>query len=58
MNFIWSGDISKRNLVIVAWHKLCTPILEGGFGIRSLSEINEAKTLVGIVRLIINWQFS
>jgi hypothetical protein len=32
-NFIWSGDIEKRKLVTIAWHRVCKPV-EGG---RSLS---------------------
>lgn len=34
-NFIWSGNIEKRKLVTVAWHKLCKPYDEGGLGLRS-----------------------
>jgi hypothetical protein len=44
-NFIWSGDVNKRKLVTVAWHKVCTPFKEGGLGIRSLSKINEGANL-------------
>jgi hypothetical protein len=44
-NFLWSGDVNKRKLVTVAWHKVCTPFLEGGLGIRSLSKLNEAANL-------------
>lgn len=44
-NFIWSGDINKRKLVTVAWHKVCTPLKEGGLGLRSLSKINEGANL-------------
>jgi len=44
-NFIWSGDVNKRKLVIVAWHKVCTPFKEGGLGIRSLSKVNEGANL-------------
>ena len=41
-NFLWSGD---RKLVIVSWNTVCTPIDEGGLGLRSLSKINEASNL-------------
>lgn len=44
-NFIWSGDVNKRKLVTVAWHKLCTPTAAGGLGLRSVRKINEAATL-------------
>lgn len=44
-NFIWSSNVETRKLVTVAWHKLCSPIHEGGFGIRSLRSINEAAML-------------
>jgi hypothetical protein len=44
-NFLWSGDVTKRKLVTVAWHKVCSPFLEGGLGIRSLSKLNEAANL-------------
>jgi len=44
-NFIWSGDVNQRKLVTVAWHKVCTPLKEGGLGLRNLSHINEAGNL-------------
>jgi len=44
-NFIWSGDIEKRNLVTIAWKKLCRPMDEGGIGLRSLISLNEASNL-------------
>jgi hypothetical protein len=44
-NFLWSGDVNQKKLVIVAWHKVCTPFIEGGLGIRSLSKVNEAASL-------------
>jgi len=44
-NFIWSGDVNKRKLVTVAWHKVCKPLDEGGLGIRSLTTLNEASNL-------------
>lgn len=44
-NFIWSGDINKRKLVTVAWNKVCSPLKEGGLGLRSLSKINEGANL-------------
>ncbi|RHN47676.1 hypothetical protein MtrunA17_Chr7g0255541 [Medicago truncatula] len=44
-NFIWSGDISKRKLVTVAWKKVCVGFDEGGLGIRSLICLNQASNL-------------
>lgn len=44
-NFIWSGDVSTRKLVTVAWHKLCTPTFAGGLGLRSVRKTNDAATL-------------
>ncbi|PNX56603.1 ribonuclease H, partial [Trifolium pratense] len=44
-NFIWSGDISKKKLVIVSWKKCCSPYAEGGLGLRSLISLNEASNL-------------
>ncbi|GAU21095.1 hypothetical protein TSUD_10120 [Trifolium subterraneum] len=44
-NFIWSGDIFQRKLVTVSWKKLCRPYSEGGLGLRSLMNLNEASKL-------------
>ncbi|CAJ2637186.1 unnamed protein product [Trifolium pratense] len=44
-NFIWSGDLLVRKLVTVSWNKMCSPIDEGGLGIRSLSNLNKASNL-------------
>ncbi|GAU16832.1 hypothetical protein TSUD_367790 [Trifolium subterraneum] len=44
-NFIWSGDVNQRKLVTMAWHRVYTPLNEGGLGIRSLSKLNEATNL-------------
>lgn len=40
-NFISSGNIYKRKLVTVAWHKICTTFSEGGLGLRSVRAINK-----------------
>ncbi|MCI07080.1 reverse transcriptase, partial [Trifolium medium] len=32
-------------MVTVAWHTVCTPIAEGGLGIRSISKLNQASNL-------------
>jgi hypothetical protein len=39
------GDIEKRKMVTVAWHKVCKPYDEGGLGIRSLTALNCASNL-------------
>jgi len=44
-NFIWSGDIYKKKMVIVAWKKVCDAYDEGGMGIRSLVNLNAASNL-------------
>jgi hypothetical protein len=44
--FIWSGDVSQRKLVTVAWKKVCRPIYDqGGLGIRSLIALNASSNL-------------
>ncbi|PNX62717.1 hypothetical protein L195_g053127, partial [Trifolium pratense] len=44
-NFIWSGDLLTRKMVTVAWNTVCTPIAEGGLGIRSFAKLNQASNL-------------
>ncbi|CAL0327859.1 unnamed protein product [Lupinus luteus] len=44
-NFIWSGDTKVRKLVTVAWNKVCIPTKEGGLGLRSISDMNQAAIL-------------
>ncbi|XP_019459896.1 PREDICTED: uncharacterized protein LOC109359653 [Lupinus angustifolius] len=44
-NFIWSGDLKVRKIVTVAWDKLCYPVKEGGLGLRSTSDLNQAAIL-------------
>lgn len=41
-NFVWSGDIMKKGHVTIAWARCCTPLEEGGLGLRSISKMNEA----------------
>lgn len=45
VNFIWAGDINVRKLSTVAWDKVCSPLQEGGLGIRSLKDLNHASVL-------------
>lgn len=44
-NFIWLGDVNHKKVVTVTWHKVCSPNNEGGLGIRSLRDINNAASL-------------
>lgn len=44
-NFIWSGVLNKRKLVMVAWNKMCKPQSHGGLGLRSLIRFNKASNL-------------
>ncbi|XP_058784485.1 uncharacterized protein LOC131659290 [Vicia villosa] len=43
--FIWSGDSSKSKVITVSWKNMCTPLAEGGLGLRSLVKLNEAFNL-------------
>ncbi|KAI5422272.1 hypothetical protein KIW84_045654 [Lathyrus oleraceus] len=44
-NFLWSGDLENKKLVTVSWSTVCTPVSEGGLGLRSIPKINEAFIL-------------
>jgi hypothetical protein len=44
-SILWSGDLIVRKTVIVAWSTVCSPLDEGGLGIRSLSILNQASNL-------------
>ncbi|XP_026383538.1 uncharacterized protein LOC113279035 [Papaver somniferum] len=41
-NFVWTGDPSKRKQVTLKWNKVCSPLSEGGLGIRRLEVVNKA----------------
>jgi hypothetical protein len=43
--FVWSGSIDSKKLVSLSWKKMCTPLSDGGLGMRSISKINEAGCL-------------
>ncbi|KEH26952.1 hypothetical protein MTR_6g080340 [Medicago truncatula] len=45
INFILSGDKDKRNMVTMAWKKLCRPLAQGGLNLRSLQILNNATNL-------------
>lgn len=44
-SFIWSGNIEKRKMVIVAWSKYCSKNSEGRLGLLSLKHYNKATNL-------------
>lgn len=44
-NFIWSGDVNYKKVCTASWHKVCFPLNEGGLGLRSLKDINNAAAL-------------
>ncbi|KAF6172018.1 hypothetical protein GIB67_029436 [Kingdonia uniflora] len=41
-NYIWTGDPTKREGVMLKWDKVCKPTEERGLGIRSPGEVNKA----------------
>ncbi|KAI5396172.1 hypothetical protein KIW84_062391 [Lathyrus oleraceus] len=44
-NFIWSGAISERKLVLMAWDKMCRSQAHDSLGLRSVLNLNEATNL-------------
>lgn len=44
-NFFWGQVEEKLKLHWVSWEKCCLPIMEGGLGIRSLTDIIKAYSL-------------
>ncbi|KAL8555579.1 hypothetical protein ACS0TY_003398 [Phlomoides rotata] len=42
-NFLWTGDITRRNTsCTVSWARVCAPLEEGGFGVRSIRHANDS----------------
>ncbi|KAL8463013.1 hypothetical protein ACS0TY_033866 [Phlomoides rotata] len=42
-NFLWSGDITRRNnSCTVSWARVCAPLEEGGLGVRSIRHANDS----------------
>lgn len=41
--FLWEGSVDKKNMHLVNWESVTTPIYQGGLGILNLGEMN--KTL-------------
>lgn len=44
-NFAWSGCVSVRKHSTVSWSKICRPVEEGGFGLKTLANINSGSLL-------------
>jgi hypothetical protein len=40
--FLWSGMGDEAKFYLVNWHRICTPIKEGGLGIRNVIQCNQA----------------
>ncbi|KAL6182579.1 hypothetical protein ACLB2K_043998 [Fragaria x ananassa] len=43
--FLWSGSIDKRGIPLVAWKSCCSPIAEGGLGLKQLVLLNRSLLL-------------
>ncbi|KAL8535288.1 hypothetical protein ACS0TY_011058 [Phlomoides rotata] len=42
-NFLWTGDITRRNnTCTVSWARVCAPLEEGGLGVRSIRHANDS----------------
>jgi hypothetical protein len=41
-NFLWGGMGEEQKLHLVAWDRVCTPIPQGGLGVRHLTPFNQA----------------
>ncbi|KAK1306962.1 hypothetical protein QJS10_CPA10g01647 [Acorus calamus] len=42
-NFLWVGVDGKQKMHAVNWNTICTPLLEGGLGMRRITTWNEAS---------------
>jgi len=40
--FLWSGMGDEAKFYLVNWHRVCTPLKAGGFGIRNVIKFNQA----------------
>lgn len=45
MNFLWTGCISKKPPIAVAWQTVCTPKSNGGLGLRNIIALNKVACL-------------
>ncbi|XP_026451437.1 uncharacterized protein LOC113351711 [Papaver somniferum] len=41
-NYLWLGNADEKKCVTLKWEKVCSPMEEGGLGIRNLEDINKA----------------
>ena len=41
-NFLWGGVGDDIKAPLVNWNKVCTPIAQGGLGVRDLVSFNKA----------------
>jgi hypothetical protein len=41
-NFLWGGVGDEFKMPLVSWNKVCTPIAQGGLGVRDLIVFNKA----------------
>ena len=41
-NFLWGGEGDIIKMPLVSWNKVCTPIAQGGLGVRYLISFNKA----------------
>lgn len=44
-NFIWAGDVYTKKVVMVAWHLVYPPLVEGGLGIKPFKVLNDSALL-------------
>ncbi|KAL6135028.1 hypothetical protein ACLB2K_067256 [Fragaria x ananassa] len=44
-NFLWSGSIDARGVPLVAWKQCCSPLDEGGVGLKQLRVLNSSLLL-------------
>lgn len=44
-NFIWSRELISRKLVIIAWHKVCQPLMKYGWMLDLLFKLMKLQTL-------------
>jgi len=51
-NFIWIGDIMKKDITTVNWVKICSPLENGGLKINNLQYENN------VYLLKLTWNFS
>lgn len=41
-NFLWGGHEDKRKCHLVSWKQVCLPTCDGGLGIWTIKEVNDA----------------